>query len=201
MPAIALSFVLLSSHAGLAQQLSGLPQRGAIASAQQPNVPPAAQRAQRDAEDTARRFRMGIQGGVGLDPEIIDVGAHVTFGPVFKPNIDFRPGAELGFGEVTTLFAINLDVLYTFADVTRDSGWVPYAGGGPSFGLSHRGFETDEIDHITGVTDRGRFDFGDTDFDTGANFIVGMKRNRAFFEMKATAWGAANIRLLAGITF
>ena len=34
------------------------------------------------------------------------------------------------------------------------------------------------------------------------NFIVGMrKQNGMFFEMKATAWGVSNIRLLAGFNF
>jgi len=34
------------------------------------------------------------------------------------------------------------------------------------------------------------------------NFIVGMRKTRgAFFEMRATAWGVSNIRLLAGFNF
>jgi hypothetical protein len=33
------------------------------------------------------------------------------------------------------------------------------------------------------------------------NFIVGMRQNRMFFEMKATAWGVSNIRLVAGYNF
>ena len=44
--------------------------------------------------------------------------------------------------------------------------------------------------------------FSDTDFNGGVNFIVGMRRqNGAFFEMRATAWGVSNIRLLAGFNF
>jgi len=36
----------------------------------------------------------------------------------------------------------------------------------------------------------------------GMNFIVGTrKRSGAFFEMKATAWGVSNVRLLAGFNF
>jgi hypothetical protein len=47
-----------------------------------------------------------------------------------------------------------------------------------------------------------RFDFSDTDFNGGMNFIVGMrKQNGTFFEMKATAWGVTNIRLLVGFNF
>ncbi len=39
-----------------------------IATAQQ-NVPPPIQSAAADAEGTARRFGVGVQGGIGLDPE------------------------------------------------------------------------------------------------------------------------------------
>lgn len=177
--------------------------------AAQQNVPPAVQRAEADVERAARRFQLGVQGGVGLDPEIIDVAVHGSFGPIFRPSVRFRPGLEIGVGEVTTLLAINLDVMYTFPGVTRDTRWAPYLGVGPTFGLSHRGFETDEGDNVdvSGpnsqvLDDRNRFDFSDTDFNGGVNFIVGMQRQSGmFFEMKATAWGVSNIRLLAGVTF
>ncbi len=184
-----------------------------VTTAQQ-NVPPAVQQAEADVERAARRFRMGVQGGVGLDPEILDVGVHGAFGPFFTPNVAFRPGIELGIGEVTTLFGINLDILYTVPGLSRDAVWIPYVGAGPNFGLSHRGFETDDVDNVDGVSvsvtgttvddddERNRFDFSDTDFNGGMNFIVGMrKQNGMFFEMKATAWGVSNVRLLAGFNF
>ena len=115
-----------------------------------------------------------------------------------------------GLGELSTALGINLDVLYTMPGFTSDTQWIPYVGAGPSFGLSHRGFETDEGEHVDLDTpgfptideDRSRFDFGDTDFNGGMNFIVGMRRQSgAFFEMKATAWGVSSIRLLAGFNF
>ena len=180
------------------------PLPSASASQQQP----VAQRAADRAERAARRFGAGLQGGVGLDPEIIDVGAHVTIGPIFKPELSFRPGVEIGAGELTTLFAINLDVLYALDGSVGDRSWTPYLGAGPSFGLSHRGFSTDDDDNVTvpgngdETEDRGRFDFSDTDFNGGMNFIAGVrKRNGLFLEMKATAWGVSNIRLLAGFNF
>jgi len=170
-----------------------------IVAAQQ-NVPPAAQRAAAEVEDAVERFGVGIQGGIGLDPEIIDFGAHATFGPVFRPSLQFRPGIEFGLGEVTTLFGINLDVLYTIPGFTNETRWLPYVGAGPNFSLSHRGFETEDGDDVD--TDGGRFDFSDTDFNGGMNFIVGMRRQSGmFFEMKATAWGVSNVRLLAGFNF
>lgn len=200
--------VLSFPNAARAQQGGPTAAGGTVAPAQQ-NEPPAAQ-AQADVERTVKRFRIGVQGGVGLDPEILDVGVHAAFGPIFSPNVEFRPVVEIGAGELTTLLGINLDVLYTFPGFTRDTQWIPYVGAGPNFGLSHRGFETDDADNVDvegpdtvdDDDDRNRFDFSDTDFNGGMNFIVGMrKQNGVFFEMKATAWGVSNIRLLAGFNF
>jgi len=180
----------------------------------QNNVPAPAQRAQDSVEDTARRFRMGVSAGVGLDPEVIDVGVHATFGPIFRRGIDFRPGVELGFGELTTFFGINLDVTYTIPGYTRQTRWIPYIGGGPNFTVSHKGFSTENgssVQTTTTTTGAGtssttttssRFDFGDTNFDAGFNFIAGARTQRGtFIEMKATAYGVSNVRLLAGFTF
>jgi hypothetical protein len=188
--------------------------RQQVAAAQQ-NVPADARQAQADVERTVRRYGVGASAGIGLDPELLDFGVHARFGPVFTPSLQFRPGVDIGLGEVTTMFGINLDVLYTLPGASR-SGWAPYAGAGPNFALSHRGFETDEIDKTnidttttttTGTTTTGsttatttnsRFDFGDTDFSSGFNFIAGVRHEGMFFEMKATAYGVTNVRLLVG---
>lgn len=178
----------------------------------QSNVPAPAQRVQNDVEDTVRRFRMGATAGVGLDPELIDFGVHATFGPIFRRGIDFRPGVEVGLGEVTTLFGINLDVTYTFGGYNRQTRWIPYVGAGPNFSLSHKGFSADgtSATSTTTTTTAGttttstsnRFNFSDTSFDAGFNFIAGARTQRgAFIEMKATAYGVSNVRLLAGFTF
>ena len=197
--ALMVALVPATAHA----QLSAAPPTATL----QQEQPIGQQTADRAARQ-ARRFGAGLQGGVGLDPEIIDVGAHVTVGPILKPALSFRPGIEIGAGEITTLFAINLDVLYALDGSIGDRNWIPYLGAGPSFGLSHRGFSTDDSDNVTisggdiEAEDRGRFDFSDTDFNGGMNFIAGVrKRNGLFLEMKATAWGVSNIRLLAGFNF
>jgi len=88
---------------------------------------------------------MGVSAGVALDPELIDFGVHATFGPIFKRGVDFRPGVEIGVGELTTLFGINLDVLYTFGGYNRQTRWIPYIGAGPNFALSHKGFSSDDV--------------------------------------------------------
>ena len=185
-----------------------LPSRaGGLATGDASPVSAAAQPAQDDLRGDARRFGVGVLGGVGIDPELIDLGAHATVRSVFKPNLDFRPGLEIGVGEITTFLGINLDFLYSFPGTNSDTGWYPYAGAGPTFGLSHKGFDVEDdipgaVDDDDDVDEPNRFDFSDTDFNGGMNFIVGMrKRNGVFFEMRATAWGVSNIRLVAGFNF
>jgi hypothetical protein len=188
--------VLLFPYAASAQQAGAPSPRlerlaAQMVNAQQTNVPPEVQRAEAAVERAVRRFRMGVQGGVGLDPELIMFGA---FGPFFTPTLEFRPGVEIGIGEVTTALSINLDVLYTLPGATRGTRWTPYIGAGPNFSLSHRSFEADD--------DFDRFDFSDTSFKGGFNFIAGARaQNGMFLELKGTAYGVSNIRLLVGFNF
>ena len=194
---LAIASVIVIPSSAAAQQVS------TAAALQQSNVPAAAQNAADDVEDAARRFRLGVRAGVGLDPELINFGAHAMLGPIFSPNFTFRPGIEFGVGEITTMFGVNLDVLYTLPGATAQTRWLPYFGGGPNFGLSHRGFDTDDEDNVDSEDDtRNRFDFSDTDFNGGFNFIVGARnRGGTFFELNATAYGVSNIKLLAGFNF
>jgi hypothetical protein len=174
---------------------------------QTPNMPAGARQAQNDAERVVKRFGIGVTGGVGLDPEVVDFGAHATFAPLFRRDISFRPGVEFGLGEVTTLFGINLDVIYTLPGSTGGTRWAPYVGAGPNFALSHRGFSADDDDvsklnNLNNLSDSNRFDFSDTDFSGGFNFIAGARsQTGVFFELNATAYGVSNVRLLAGFNF
>ena len=196
--------LLLFPYAAAAQQHGGQASRfanlsGSVQSGQPTNVPPAGRQAEDAVERTVRRFRIGVEGGVGLDPELIMFGAHGSFGPIFTRGVEFRPGVEFGVGELTTLFGINLDVLYTLPGSTRGARWTPYVGIGPNFGLSHRGFETDTDDEDD---DRNRFDFSDTDFEGGVNFIAGARaQNGMFLELKGTAYGVSNVKLIVGFNF
>ena len=176
-----------------------LPATGAAQ--QPPNVPAEVRQAEDEVEEAVRRFRIGVTGGVALDPELIIVGAHGAFGPIFHPTVEVRPGVEVGIGELTTMLGINLDVLYRMP-ARGGRGWRPYVGAGPNFALSHKGFETEDTGNVDGAGDRDRFDFSDTDFEGGLNVIAGARsRGGTFFELKATAWGVTNIRLLAGFNF
>jgi hypothetical protein len=198
---ISTSFALVFPTIASARQRTSTPERSATLAPAvvdpQSNVAADARQAEDAVERAVRRFRIGAEGGVGLDPELIMFGAHGAFGPLFGRNVEFRPGIEIGIGEVTTTFGVNLDVLYTLPGGARGAGWTPYVGAGPNFALSHRGFESDETED-----DQNRFDFSDTDFEGGVNFIAGARRrNGMFLEMKATAYGVSNVRLLVGFNF
>jgi len=159
----------------------------------------AAQQVTADVAETARRYHVGVRGGVGFDPALIEMGGHVTFGPIFTDSISFRPGVGLGAGEVTTTLGFNLDVLYTLTGAASPARWRMYAGAGPNFALSHESFQADVP--VEGTDTSNRFDFSDTDFQTGLNLIFGARRGGMFIEMNATAWGAHNVRLLIGHNF
>jgi hypothetical protein len=185
------------------QALADVPAPSIAANDQAP-----AQGVQNAVTDVVKKWNIGVQGGIALDPEMITFGAFGSFGPIFSPAVRFRPGVYLSFGEVTTEFGVDLDVLYTIPG--SGNAWRTYVGGGPNFALSHRGFtaetETDTptptpTDSNTTTTTTSRFDFGDTDFDAGFNFIVGASKGKGFFEMKATAYGVSNVKLLAGFRF
>ena len=81
-----------------AQQADGSDPYLQRALAQQSNVPAEVQQAEDTIERAVRRFRIGVDAGVGLDPELIMFGVHGAFGPIFRRNIEFRPGVELGVG-------------------------------------------------------------------------------------------------------
>ena len=65
-----------------------------------------------------------------------------------------------------------------------------------------RGVDRERYDVHFACRDFPELLFGDTDFESGLNFIVGVHRNDGLFlEMKATAYGVAVVRLLVGYDF
>jgi hypothetical protein len=193
---IVVSALVLSPAVSFAQQESSTAATTLVAAPQQSNVPEQGRQAESAVQRGVKRFGIGIDAGFGLFPELIVVGAHGTFAPVFKSNIEFRPGVELGFGEVTTAIGINLDVLYQLSRRVRQSQWTPYFGAGPTFAFSHVGVEGQ--DETTG----NRFNFSDSQYDPGLNFIAGVRHpNGAFVEIKGTAWGVSNVSVVVGYSF
>jgi hypothetical protein len=171
------------------------PQPATPPAASQDAIPPEIRRLERDIERAARRYRIGVRAGVGLDPELVLLGAHATLGPIFTRRLLFRPNAEFAYGELTTLFAVNLEAIYRLTPTVPRNRWSAYAGGGPTLGFSHRGF--------TAEGDDGRsFDFGDFGFNGGLNLVGGVEKGTGtFIELKASIYTDPHVRLLFGVTF
>jgi hypothetical protein len=158
-------------------------------------IPPEARRLERQIARGARKYHFGLRAGVGLDPEVVSLGAHTTLGPIFTRGVFFRPNLEFAYGELTTLLALNLEGIYRLSRTESRRQWSPYVGGGPTLGFSHIGFTT------PAGTERS-FDFGNFDFNGGLNLLGGVEKpNGPFIELKATIYADPHVRLLFGITF
>lgn len=162
----------------------------------EPVVPTSVRRLERDIERQARRWRAGVRAGAGLDPELILFGVHAQAGPFFTRDLTFRPNIEFAFGEVTTMFAVNLEAVYRLPVTVRGGRWSAYIGGGPGFNFLHQNFEAQDGDRD--------IDFGDFDYTTGFNILSGVQfRRGTFFEVKTSIYSrpAPVLRLIFGYNF
>lgn len=158
-------------------------------------VPEEVRRLEGQIERQVRRYGVGVRGGIGFDPEILTAGVQARVGPFFNENISLRPSVEFGFGEVTTLVALNLEAIYRLPFTPRTGRWSAYLGAGPSFNFSSRDFNTTQ-------TDDRDIDFSDLDYSTGLSFVTGMQfRNGAFVEMRSMAYGKPSVRVFVGYNF
>jgi hypothetical protein len=136
-----------------------------------------------------RRWRLGVRAGAAFNPELFLFGVQSQIGPIFHPRVQFRPNAEFAFGEVTDLVALNLEGVYRFSADYRKGNWIPYIGAGPALIFIHRGRQ---------------IDFGNFDYETGFNILIGTQNRRGtFFEMKTSLYSgpAPKLRLIIGHTF
>jgi hypothetical protein len=154
-------------------------------------IPVSIRKLEHDMERATRRYGIGVRGGASLDPETILLGAHAKFGPFFSSNLYFRPNVDFGFGEVTKLFAVNLEAAYRLPLTPPQGRWSAYLGVGPSFIFQHQNFER-----------TGGIDFGQFDFVAGLNVLGGVEfRSGVFFEVKSTVYASPHLRMLVGYTF
>ena len=171
-------------------------ERGTAPGQVQP-IPPAVRDLEHDIERQARRWRLGVRAGAGLDPELILFGVHSQLGPIFHRDVFFRPNAEFAFGEVTDLIALNLEATYRLPVVSRRAAWSAYVGAGPGFTFLHQSFQRQQ--------GQGRnIDFGNFDFNTGFNILTGVQfRRGTFFEIKSSVYSrpAPVLRLIFGYNF
>ncbi len=166
---------------------------------QSPVVPPEVRGVEHDIERAARRYQLGVRGGVALDPELVLIGVNAQIGPFFNSNVFFRPNVEFAYGEVTALFAINPEVIYRLPLASRSGRWSTYVGIGPGFNFTHQDFE-----RATGGTGGSRIDFGDFSSDTTLNILGGMRyRSGLFTEIKTSIYATPSptFRLIVGYNF
>jgi hypothetical protein len=185
-----------STHAS--QRMIALNAPQSQGSTQTPAPPPKAiQDLEQDIEREVHRWRLGIRGGVALDPELISFGVQSRIGPIFSRKLTFRPSAEFSWGEVTDMIGINADVAYRLPISGPRARWTAYVGGGPAFNFVHQGFETQ--------AGQGRdIDFGNFEFDTALNIMGGMEfRSGTFAEVRTGIYAgpAPTFRLVIGHNF
>jgi len=160
-------------------------------------IPPAVRDLERDIKRQARRWRLGVRAGAGLDPELILFGVHSQLGPIFHRDVFFRPNAEFAFGEVTDLIALNLEAIYRLPVSSRRGNWSAYLGAGPALTFLHQSFQSQ-------VGQGRNIEFGNFDFDAGFNILTGVQfRRGTFFEVKTSLYSrpAPTLRLILGYNF
>jgi hypothetical protein len=172
-------------------QLAPTTETSPLTSNQPEIVPSHLSVAQRAIEREARKFHLGVQGGLGMDPEVIDVGLLAAFGPFFTKNFQFRPNVDFAWGEITKVFAINGDFIYNMRDNLGTRRWF-YFGAGPQFNFAERSASGQGVS------------FSDFHYSNALNVIVGMRlRNGVFTEIKTSVYAAPSpiFRFLVGYTF
>jgi hypothetical protein len=159
-------------------------------------IPPTIRSLERDIERNVRRYRVGVRAGVGMDPEVILIGVQAQVGPIFTPNLTFRPSVDFGWGELTSLFSINPDFIYRLPVSARNGRWSAYAGVGPGFTFLHQNLNT--------TSGGKRIDFGEFHSSTGLNILGGLQyRGGMFAELRTSVYAepAPTLRLIFGYNF
>jgi hypothetical protein len=158
----------------------------------QPDVVPVSIRKTESAiERDAKKFHFGVQAGVGLNPEVVDIGIHAKFGPFFTKVVQFRPSVDFAYGEVTRLFALNGDFIVNL-NASPGAPRSFYFGVGPQFNFAEQ--------HVKGQG----VDFSDFHYSNALNLLFGLKlRSGVWAELKTSVYAspAPILRLMVGYTF
>jgi hypothetical protein len=180
----------------LLDEAEGAPSANASARNAAP-VPPSVRNTATEIQNDARRWRMGAQAGVALDPELVMFGLHSQMGPIFNRNIFFRPNADFEWGQITDMVALNLEAVYRLPSATHNGAWAPYVGAGPALNFIHQSFQAN--------ASQGRnISFTNFDYETGFNILMGFQnRHGTFFEVKTSLYSepAPIFRLILGKNF
>jgi hypothetical protein len=162
------------------------------AKAPEENIPPSVRRAESSIKRQTSKYRIGVRAGAALAPELVVFGVHGQLGPIFNRNFYARPNLEFAFGEVTDLFAINLDFIYRPPITNAQAKWAFYFGGGVAFKFIKQGFDDTDDD----------FSFDDFEYETGLNILAGIQQKSGMFlELRTTAYAVPTVTFLVGISF
>jgi hypothetical protein len=124
--------------------------------------------------------QFGIRAGASGDPDQFVIGGHLETKPLIK-HLTFRPNLEAGFGDNSTLVAINLEFAYRI-DIDQKPWWL-YIGAGPAAVFAHA-------------------NEGDTDFGGGFNVLIGIQhRGGLFAEFKVGAIDSPSVKFMVGYAF
>jgi hypothetical protein len=149
---------------------------------------PVVTRADMDDPGSKVGFRgWGPRVGLTFNPDQVHFGGHLDFGN-FAKHIRLQPNVEIGLGDGLTLFAINAEAAYRFAE--RWDVWTPYLGGGLGF-------------NIVSVDNGG--DNG-SNTDIGASILGGIEKglangHRFFIEAKLGLADSPDLKGTVGWTF
>jgi len=166
-------------------------QKPTVSASDEP-ISPALQRLERDLARQTRKYHLGVRGGVGLDPELVMIGAQGEFGPFASGRLSARPSIELGFGEVTDLVAVNLEGIFRLP--SSDRNWTFYAGAGLGLNFTKLGFSVEDEEES--------INFDEFKFDAGFNVVAGaLLRSGVFMEIRASAYSRPTMRLMLGYSF
>ena len=174
-----------------AEDITVIPPGGSPDTAQS-NVPVAVQNTQKVIEKDFEKYRLGFQGGFGIDPELADVGVHMQLGPFFTRDVFFRPSFDFGWGQVTRMYAINGDILFRPPFGPRGAHWF-YFGGGPGFNFVQRSFSANNVSY-----------YSNFNFDTTLNLVAGVQWRMGMYTELRTAVFSQQVpvvRFVVGYTF
>jgi len=122
----------------------------------------------------------GVRAGVSGEPGQFVIGGHIETKPLI-PHLTFRPNLEAGFGDGSTMVAVNFEFAYRI-DLDNKPWWI-YVGAGPAAVWSHH-------------------DQGDADFGGGFNVLVGAQHSKGLFaELKVGAIDSPTVKFMVGYAF
>lgn len=119
----------------------------------------------------------GVRAGISANPDQVFFGAHLESLPIVD-HVHLRPNIEIGFGDNTTLTALNLEAVYKWP---LQSPWTVYAGAGPAINIVRVESETDA--------------------EAGFNFLGGLEHSKGWFvEAKFGAVESPDLKITFGYT-